>query len=1039
MAWNPQPALGGALWQGNQTLATTRQLLSTSAGLASTINANNTSISSINISTGTLRAGFAFIDQVSTANITGSGYLGSLLIGEPSQGGIVQIASKFEVRNTVVGPTGEFVIDATKTTIGWGAGGISFNGSPWAPINPVGTFTSLTAPVGYIDSISSLRISTGQLRVGTSAFDSISTLLISTGSAYIARSAIDSISSIFISTGSARVGVADIGTLTVGAVALGGNLDMCNNNINNVATLTATTGNIGSITATGVGATTVNAVNANITNIAGTLTGNVIGNISNANLTVNGQYSITETADVGSAISNYANYGTVNITGKGGLGGIVNITADVATPLNPAFTVSQMTLESKGNYGNFVITPPDPYLGYVPRGGLVSIIARQGLTPSPPATVTSQLFGNGEIDLTAYSYGTVPGLIKLTSGANAMYAGAISPLTGIFGNNYIFGQYGNSILAALPPGGVPNVPGENYIYGLTGTVIDNGLYTDTIYNKFGGNLNLDGRASNIIITASNIGGSISLNSPTITLSGSTAINLTGSPTISGNLDMTDGNINNVAIMSGRSGSNLLIQNTDHFINFPPPGITYATGGTITESGGRTFHTFTADGTFTILVSVGTVEVMGIGGGGGGGGLSGGGGGAGNMVVVTSALAVGSYNVTVGPGGAGGTASVGGSAGSQSRFNATGINIRMLGGGGGSSQGFVAGNGGCGGGGSAGTESAGGNAGTGVTTGMTSVVNVAFAGGSNPGPGNSGPAGSGGGGTSSVGLGVSAITPSAGGDGGTATLYYGTYYGGGGGGSACPTSAYGAPTKGRGGGTAPPTSGGNGSLGATSTQAQPGVANTGGGGGGGEDSTAGFAGAAGGSGIVIVSYETPVLPQFTIGTLHEIFLSTSTVVVENDLYIGGTTNISTTNVDVINSINITNTGTASFDGPSTIITGQLLGQNNKPIAITTGVATGFWNPSGTIGTVTASGAASFSNADNPSGFAVADFNAYMSLLSFNNLNANDFYLNDQRIQQNSSGTYWVADCDAIAYNPNVYLSNQNVQWIVNGLFIPKSLS
>ena len=83
MSWSPQPAFGGALWQGNQTLATTRQLLSTSSGLASTINANNTFISSLSISTGTIRAGFAFIDQVSTANITASGYLGSLLIGTP--------------------------------------------------------------------------------------------------------------------------------------------------------------------------------------------------------------------------------------------------------------------------------------------------------------------------------------------------------------------------------------------------------------------------------------------------------------------------------------------------------------------------------------------------------------------------------------------------------------------------------------------------------------------------------------------------------------------------------------------------------------------------------------------------------------------------------------------------------------------------------------------------------------------------------------------------------------------------------------------
>jgi len=889
-------------------------------------------------------------------------------------------------------------------------------------------------------------------------------------------------------------------------------------------------------------------------NVTGNLTGNVVGNISNTNLTASGQFSVTASADVGSAVANYGSYGTVNISGKGGLGGIVNITADVATPLNPAVTVSQLTAEAKGNYG--LITPGSP-VGYVPRGGLVSIIARQGLTPSPPAEVTSAVFANGEIDLTAYSYGIVPGLIKLSSGANAMYAGAVTPITGVIGYNYVFGQFGNNITAGLPPGGIPTVPGENYIYGLNGTVVDNGLYTDTIYNKFGGDLNLNGRTCNVGITASNSNASISLSasntganitltSPTIGIAGTLNLsnngitncaiisassnltlnagpfsniilnavdtvvnanidlcnkilfnasnvqansNLVLSSTTGGNivlsnigflnmsgfsisnvntvagcnvtvtttgnltlsstnqvicsndLNMSNNDIINVSNIIATSGSNLTISNTDHFINLPPPDITYATGGTITTVAGRTYHTFTADGTFTLLVAVGTVEVMAIGGGGGGGGYSGGGGGAGNLVVVTSSLATGSYTVTVGAGGAGGTTSAPGSAGSQSRFSATGINIRALGGGGGAADGLGigGGNGGCGGGGAAGSQSSGGTAGLGVTTGMTSVVNVAFDGGSNPNPGNAGPAGSGGGGTASIGVDVSAITPADGGDGGTATLYRGTYYGGGGGGSAAPTGAYGTPTKGRGGGTAPPTSGGNGSLSATSTQAQPGVANTGGGGGGGEDATAGYAGAAGGSGIVIVSYDSPTTPQMTLNSIHEILMDAPFVIVNNDLTINGTTNLNLVNISNLTVDTLTASSNATFNGTTTAITGKLVGQNSKPIAMVSATATGFWNPSGAIGTVTASGGASFSNVDNPSGFAVADFNAHMSLLSFNNLNATDFYLSDQRIQQNSSGTYWSADCDAIAYNPNVYLSNQNVQWIVNAIFIPKSLS
>jgi hypothetical protein len=936
--------------------------------------------------------------------------------------------------------------------------------------------------------------------------------------------------------------ISNVQTLFTDIISNTSNIDTATLNSTTISNLS----NISTSTISAVGGTFTTLSGALTGNVTGNLTGNVVGNISNTNLTVSGQFSINEVADVGSAVSNYASYGTVNISGKGGLGGIVNITADVATPLNPAVTVSQLTAEAKGNYG--LITPGSP-VGYVPRGGLVSIIARQGLTPSPPAEVTSALFANGEIDLTAYSYGVVPGLIKLSAGANEIYAGAFTPVTGVIGYNYIFGQFGNNITAGLPPGGIPTVPGENYIYGLNGTVIDNGLYTDTIYNKFGGDLNLDSRTCNMALSTALVGGrSITLTSLTIGIAGtmnmsnnvisncaaiSASSNLTlnadpfsniilnaneavlngnvnmcnkilfnvsnvqansnlvlssttggnivlsnigflnmsgfsisnantiagcnvtltttgnltlasstgGSVVCSNNLNMNSNSISNVSNILGIAGGELNISNTDHFITLPAPDITYATGGTITQSGGRTIHTFTADGTFDLLVAVGTVEVMVIGGGGGGGGVSGGGGGAGNMVVVESTLAVDDYTITIGAGGAGGDALTSGGAGTQSRFtNGGSINIRGLGGGGGSTDGITpGGNGGCGGGGSTATEAAGGFAGTGVTTGMTSLSNVAFDGGTNPNGGNAGCAGSGGGGVFSIGVAVSGISPAVGGDGGGAIYYLGNYYGGGGGGAAAPTGTYGAPGKGRGGGTAPPTSGGNGSLGATSTQAQPGVANTGGGGGGGEDATGGYAGAAGGSGVVIVSYLTPTPPQMTFGTTGEILIDAPLTVISNDLAIGGTTSLNLVNITDLTVETLTVDSNATFNGSNTAITGKLVGQNSKPIAITTGVATGFWNPSGSIGTVTASGGANFSNTDNPSGFAVADFNAYMSLLSFNNLNATDFYLSDQRIQQNSSGTYWSADCDAIAYNPNVYLSNQNVQWIVNAMFIPKSLS
>ena len=313
------------------------------------------------------------------------------------------------------------------------------------------------------------------------------------------------------------------------------NVNINSKNINNAATVTATsfsgplTGNVtGNTSGTHTGA-----VVGNVTgNTSGTHTGNVVGNISNTNLTVSGQYSITETADVGSAVSNYASYGTVNISGKGGLGGIVNITADVATPLNPAVTVSQLTMEAKGKYG--LITPGTP-VGYIPRGGLVSITARQGLTPTPPAEVTSGLFGNGEIDLTAYSYGAVPGLIKMSAGANAMYAGAFSPITGIFGNNYIAATIANTMTAGLPPGGIPTLVGTNYFYAVLGV---GGAGSQIVGNRFQGGVGIDFLQpfpNGDLIIQSNLNGT-----DTVVISGvkSLAMSNGGNITGVGNLNVT---------------------------------------------------------------------------------------------------------------------------------------------------------------------------------------------------------------------------------------------------------------------------------------------------------------------------------------------------------------------------------------------------------------------------------------------------------------------------------------------------------------------
>jgi hypothetical protein len=493
--WSPQPALGGALWSGNQSLATTRQLLSTSAGLA---NQGDSNFDFANISTlyvSTIKGfnnGTDRINILNTGNITISSF-----------GNININASNLTLRATNVGQflnNGQMLLNNTDPVLGRTAA------NETNILCGKGSFQALAGNLTVAGS-SNLNFYAGNRVVFESynsqnylpngivdlsgnnliAIRSLSTINVSTGAIRAGDIKANSLSSIFVSTGLLKAGDTILDSLGVsGTTSLSNTLNMNNQNITNVNTIGATTGNFTTLTGNLTGNVSGN-LTGNVTgNVSGNLTGNVTGNISNANLTVSGKFSITETADVGSAIADYASYGTVNISGKGGLGGIVNITADVATPLNPALTVSQMTLESKGNYGVFVITPPDPYLGYVPRGGLVSIIARQGLTPTPPATVTSGLFGNGEIDLTAYSFVngvfTTPGLIKMSAGANSMYAGPISPISGVLGTNNIYGTVANTITAGTPPGVIPTFPGTNYLYGFAGTSIQNTLYVDNILN-----------------------------------------------------------------------------------------------------------------------------------------------------------------------------------------------------------------------------------------------------------------------------------------------------------------------------------------------------------------------------------------------------------------------------------------------------------------------------------------------------------------------------------------------------------------------------
>lgn len=254
---------------------------------------------------------------------------------------------------------------------------------------------------------------------------------------------------------------------------------------------------------------------------------------------------------------------------------------------------------------------------------------------------------------------------------------------------------------------------------------------------------------------------------------------------------------------------------------------YGIGGTVTNSGGYTIHTFTSSNTFQVLGGNLAIEYLILGGGAGGGCDRAGGGGSADARNGSASIASGYYGVIIGAGGAGSTTfAAKGSSGTNSFFNA----ITSTGGGGGGSSANA--NGASGG-------SGGGSRDLAAAIGGTSSSGFGYSGGNCEAGAITG-TGSGGGGAG--GAGGNGLAGGNGGIGFTSSISGSSVtYGGGGGGG---TETTGTPGS---GGTGGGGTGGKSNLAATS-----GTVNTGSGGGGGAGQTL-VSGAAGGSGIVIIRY------------------------------------------------------------------------------------------------------------------------------------------------------------------------------------------
>ncbi len=328
-------------------------------------------------------------------------------------------------------------------------------------------------------------------------------------------------------------------------------------------------------------------------------------------------------------------------------------------------------------------------------------------------------------------------------------------------------------------------------------------------------------------------------------------NLNVSGSNSNEYRITDGNYTRLVRTSGNDLAQLLNQVT---VN----SLAEATGGTVTHSGGYTYHTFLSGNSNTLALTNNlNIDYLVVGGGGGGGASRAGGGGAGGFLSGTTTLNTGSYTIVIGSGGTGSIYNgsfTGPFNGGISTFNG----LTAFGGGGGGNDSGV-GASGASGGGTGGTGGAGG-------IGVVGQGNNGGAGGSAP----IYPAGGGGGASSAGGAGTGSV---AGNGGNGKTWLNGVTYAGGGGGSYYGFG--GAGTLGTGG-----TGGGGNGGNNVNVSGQNATANTGGGGGGSNNiGTSPMFGGNGAAGIVIVRYVTPGM---TINEINIISSSGSTLAGEGGI-------------------------------------------------------------------------------------------------------------------------------------------------------------
>jgi len=247
-------------------------------------------------------------------------------------------------------------------------------------------------------------------------------------------------------------------------------------NLNNASTVsasavTATTGNIGTMTMTGnliqggSAATTTIAAGANQNTILAAPSGGVTVNSYNS-IDNNAGVAFNVTVDRG--INPAANAG-IRLNAKNGAGGRIDIIADEAE-ITPSPGIINMT----ANGGNITIDG-----NTFSVGGLINIDANSG-------------------SLSPYS---LTSAVKVSAAGINLYAGGIPSVGSLAGYLFQYANLGVNICAGLPSV-IPNIPTTVYIFGLGGVRIEgyagiqmlSDTYIGNLYPLSGSDLILQGRS-----------------------------------------------------------------------------------------------------------------------------------------------------------------------------------------------------------------------------------------------------------------------------------------------------------------------------------------------------------------------------------------------------------------------------------------------------------------------------------------------------------------------------------------------------------------